>query len=850
MEEKKSPTAGTETEVEEQVDQAEEYEAPKTMAGFRQTLDDYRADIERGEEEGEDMTRERKYVELFENMFDNTGALKRKYFGLEMRAMLSEEPMVEDLVLLRRELLGVNEVRSIPSLEFDKEGNVAVPEGENQGFVFVNMGELDRFNKEGGGHEAGDRGLLEANRLIEQVVVKRLSEAGVKNPHDAFSVYRFSGNEFVISIRELDADRGKREDEAKIRDDIAGELTGSGPTVPGVKEPAPLVASTMDIKGVAGIFNDMQTQLESGERITDPDIAARELFGLTANYADHALDVMKFEGRVNRVLDKIDEAGGDLGQVRPFFENYMKKMFTGTELENLEDFVNLDRARIPEMSLEYARGNLSMTTKFKNKEADAIRNELDKVRGEDIITARLEEITLPDGERVEDAAVGEVELAEIPDKTRGQAQLHGLMEAYKDAPEEEDFEETMSEKEEKALDYMIEFARRDQGTGLLERGVYYEDLERDFKEGRDTSTLFIDMGFLKYFDKAGGRDVGNDALKFAAEQMEKAADAMMDDPENIHERPTVYRYAGDEFTVKIDGGQEQAAKFMEILTRLGIGDGAEKLAVPTGKLGSENGYFPTDLVFNQGFADSGMAEGVFGEMKQAGAFTEADLANENFVNNKKVELMTMLADKGVAEQKAIGRFGLLIKRLRDPRYQEVQDKVRELAERREGDGRVSPESLLAEVEVDEGAKNFWTQTEQMTVYSAKATFAEDGGLDLLKAWAESGRDIGELKDGEIRVFVEQSIEEAEEADKESRGLRDRLVELRVKADYYANKVDEMQETIDGMKREQEEEDKENEAMLTAMRHERDVLKDQLRDAEAEKERLQLAEQRKRLDEES
>ncbi len=835
MEDKKNRDSGkTEADLQDSDMIDVEINFPEMIEGLKNV-------IESSDASDAEKKRNRELYNYVRNKYDNTGALKRKFFGLEMQALLSRKEMLAELEGMERDIVGGMEPRPIPRLEFSEDGTITVPEGENKSFVFVNMGELDRFNKEGGGHEAGDAGLRQTERIFARTVYGVLREAGVENPADKCEIYRFDGNTFVADIHEIPGDDDRPEGE-RIRDIVAARVSGSGTTVPGVEEPAPLVTASMDLKEAVGLFHSLQAELEPGKRVTDPDRAARELFGVLAGYADHAMDVNKFESRVNRILDKLDEADGDVEKVRPFFENYMKKMFTDTGLESIEDFASFDRSRLPDMALEYARRNLGKATDFREVETDAIRRELSRVRAEDVVSARARELSRPELTERGEAGQYDIVLAEIPDRTRGQRLLDEKLDAYREtAPPEDGDREARLVKETAALEYMIEFARRDQGTGLLERGIHYEDLEKDIEEEKDVSMLFVDMGFLKYFDKAGGRDVGNDALKLAAELMERAVDVSGVDA-------TVYRYAGDEFTVRISGGREDADAFREALERLKHDDEGRKLAVPQGKAGAENGYFPTGLVFNDGFADREMAENVFADLREAGVISDQENGNHRFVHNKKAELMTMLADKGITDKKAIGRFGLLIGRMRDSRYAEVGDKLAELAESREreiqerlaaGEAltpeemRVRPERLLAEVEADREAKDFWLQTEQMTTYSNKAIFAEDGGVNLLRAWAESGRDMAELRD-EIETFVEQCVEEAENKDKDTRELRDRLIETNFRADYFEKKVGEYQARL-------EEAGGEN----RALRDEIEVLRGMLESAKEEK--RQLTERRRQVD---
>src|SRR5574337_1374330 len=67
------------------------------------------------------------------------------------------------------------------------------------------------------------------------------------------------------------------------------------------------------------------------------------------------------------------------------------------------------------------------------------------------------------------------------------------------------------------LNLEIESAWRDSLTGLEQRGRLFENLEAGLDGGESVSMVFIDMAFLKYFDKEGGAETGNLAIQKTAE---------------------------------------------------------------------------------------------------------------------------------------------------------------------------------------------------------------------------------------------------------------------------------------------------------------------------------------------
>lgn len=644
-----------------------------------------------------------KRLELFMNEHDNAGAFKFKRFGREVRSMFLEE--------------GEDGERPV---EMDGEGRLAVAESQkDRRVLFVNMGELDRFNKEGGGHGAGDAALTEAAKAIERAVHAKLSERGVEG---GYKMFRFSGNEFAVNIENISEEDFQ---------DLMADIEAAKPSVPGVEEPAPLTATGFDFKEAVDIYNDLQSELGPEERVGNKEDAARELVDILKTRAYYDLDIHKFESRVRRVKDKVGSQGADA--TKPFFDNYMKKMFKDSPLEDLSAFEKLTDEDISRMAFEFARNNIQQQSAFESTRQDIVSSRLKRRRESGAPLG----IT---GGSLEQALAIAARVADIPERTRGQKILDEMR--GRNAEAQEGGDEHSAELAD--LEMQIESARRDAGTGLLERGVHYEELQEAMKEGKDTQLVFVDMGFLKYFDHKGGPEVGDAALKKAADLMEQAVEA-------AGVEATVYRYGGDEFTIRIDGGEDQMLKYMEALETIRSQAGA----IPAGRKGMSEGYVPTELVFNYGAADTAFTDQVFDDMVEAGVFDQDQLSDPEFVAAQKADIMTTAADKAIEEQKAVGRFELLIGKLRD-----------------------------GECQSDELCR---TQTEQMITYSQKAIFGEKGGDALLRSWAESGKSMEELR-GEIAGWVEKQGEKATVEDAGKRDLLSELVEAHAKIRYFERKL--------------------------------------------------------------
>ncbi|HTM68978.1 MAG TPA: diguanylate cyclase [Candidatus Binatia bacterium] len=660
-----------------------------------------------------------KRLELFLNEHDNAGAFKFKRFGREMVSMFEDGPGKEKKV------------------EFDAEtGKMTLAESEkDRRVMFVNMGELDRINKEGGGHAAGDAALKETVKAIEAAILAKIG--GKQGDEPSYTMLRYRGNEFMVSF-----DRISKDD----FEDIMRSVREAQPKVEGVDEGAPLVADGFDLQEAMDIVNQLQLELGPEERIdpSDPGAAAREVIEVMRRRADYSLDIDKFMSRVGRVQEKM-RAGGPEG-AQAFFDNYMKKMFQGTELADLSRFETLTDEETEKMAFEYASKFLASAKSLEDAKRAIIDSRIKEIRGG--------RETLTPTDLLKSELAGEkVPLAKVPERTRGQQVLDGL---EQEAKEMELFGKPQ-QAELARLDAQIETARRDKGTGLLERGMHYENLEKAFKEGKETQMVFVDMGFLRYFDNKGGPEVGDAALKVAADLMEDAI-------EKSGVEGKAFRYGGDEFTVQIDGGPKEVAKFQQALATLREQAGA----IPTGKRGTADGYYPTELVFNYGVSDNKMAEDVYKSLAEAGKFGAGELADPDAVANAKAEIMTVIADKAIEEEKAINRFMQLIGELRKPAY-----------------------------EADPAKK---VQVDNLIAFSNKALFAEAGGGMFLRSLAESGKDDKTMR-GEIETWVAERIKDNHEKEGQKADLLSQLVEVHGKIRYYERALSEARhETADAKQR--------------------------------------------------
>lgn len=421
---------------------------------------------------------------------------------------------------------------------------------------------------------------------------------------------------------------------------------------------------------VLDILNDVDEQMPDTDRVgpENRNLLTRSFIDIMRRRAEFSLDVDKFHKRVERILEKIGT--GDLRSAEEFFKKYLAKAFKGAGANGkdlvFEDFVQMSKLESNERFIEEHRiGELAFndadTHLVEGLALKGASKELHKkTQTLDVQSRIASAIALQKNHRnsirppyMVDPGI---KIAEIPTSSAG----HSVMLEKRTA-----YEKAISEGLEKddveiaQLEMQFEDGRRDgsvaegkfTGTGLLDRGSYYERLGEVFesKQEKPRTTVFVDMGFLKYFDQRGGRDVGNNALRLAASLMEQAT-------VDSGVKAEVFRYGGDEFTIIIDGGESETKKYLETLLTLKSQAGA----VNAGALGGEQGYIPTALSFNYGISDTTMAEQAYNDLLEGGSIPEG-----GDVPNLKAELMTLIADKAIERQKAADRFELLVFKIID-----------------------------------------------------------------------------------------------------------------------------------------------------------------------------------------
>ena len=694
-------------------------------------------------------------LELFWAEHDNAGAFKMKKFDRKLLDQLAGDP----------------EKGIEATIKKNKDGSFELADSaKNRRMLIVDMLELDRLNKEGSSHDAGDVGLGITVDILKQ---EALNVLGAEKGAAKFEVFRTGGNQYMLNFDEI-----SEADLENVAQAVARRNADISSKVGKKVEAAPLAVTSVNMADVIEDLNEIQASTydipvnDEASR----EVAGREIMAVLLRAGNWGAEVAKFKVRAGRVLEKLERGDAD---TKDFYDAYVSKMMKGTPLDGLEAFKrakagdNLDGV-IGESSLAAARARFGLDRSFDAK-ADAnlvagIRSEIVRVRKQERIKAKgsvPRTIYPPDhwAAKLSDEldVLEHGKIAGPPEETKGHQELRDAKDAADKAKKALERAMASGESPEIITELTLkadiarnksntEIARRNADTGLLERGVYYEDLQKALKAGTEVSSIFIDMGFLKYFDQKGGTEVGNNAVKSAASLIEQAiAKAGLDGQ--------AYRYGGDEFAVLYNGPKADAAKFVAALDELKKAFGR----IPaTDKSNDE--YIPTELQFNSGASDTTEMTAAFEKASKGQDWAGLE---EDDVLNKKAELLTKTADTRVETTKALSRFGLLISELSRPEF-----KDKRLGGASEGETDLLSRQIEAKVE-----------------FSRKALFSEFGGETALRVFADELRRTTDPKEraaliGDIEAqvsrFVADRIEYSHKSEEEKKALLDRFLEARTR----------------------------------------------------------------------
>jgi GGDEF domain-containing protein len=576
-----------------------------------------------------------KRVEIFLREHDATGAWKG-------------ERLWRDLSKDMREM----------TWERDAEGLLLkTPEDERTHLLVVHMGELDRLNASGD-HSLGDQGLrLTAERiesLVREVLSRDPAHKDERRLADAYDVYRYSGNDFAVNLRDVDPSSAEEIRRRLSQDTI--DLSGIRPN----EEPIPIAASRISRADGLDLMNRVDERPEDVG--LDPQ---RVLIQAMIEKAQTLNDIDKVEMRAQRMVEKIREAGGDSlreSAARDLYDKFLRKSLGDVfRVEGATEPADYDAFR--RLLTEKRALDIPASTEWTHLvAARALDGAFESLRsrravGRSIelkLAAQVSKDVLSRDERFGIVTGGDELPPSSPDfsppqDTRGKKRLMELEGVARKAEKE-----TPGLPAERArTEYELEKSKRDERTGLYGRGVYFETMEAALEHDRPLSTIAIDMAFLKYFDKEGGPETGNLAIRKAAEILDSVSASFVGSGFEVE----AFRVGGDEFALTIVGGDEQSVgKVIAALREAQRNAGR----VP-GTTGASPRYRSEGLQFNYGirFADSADA---FRLELEAGGIPTRPPEEGDGASNMLAEYLVRLADKEVEIQKGVNRFMLLLNR--------------------------------------------------------------------------------------------------------------------------------------------------------------------------------------------
>jgi diguanylate cyclase (GGDEF)-like protein len=692
-----------------------------------------------------DLTIAEKRLRLFENEHDPTGAWKGKRFGRDVAKIFDNEFTAE------------------------AHGKLVPTEALKQTHMLVvSMGELDRLNREGS-HKLGN----DAMALTHQQIAKNVEAMILEHEPDIapeelvkrYDVYRTGGNEFSVIMRGVTAPEGVQGLAAGF--DRVAAVSEANKSV----EAPPLITNAVSMEEVYEVLNTVRREdgmddflsWESGRKTRIAVDIVKDI-ALTEN------DILKTRQRLNRFEELVAKAktSGDEKPANDFYDLYLKKglgtIFSGEEetmssfgeaKDTLEQMGAFDESWTPEWQKEKEQIALNEGFKHFRKAKEADRT------GEWNLQKQV-------AEKVKRRyALGEYATStpsqpvafEAPKPTSGALVLEQKRQAANVAKQKAEGGHNLLEAKKAeiaTLDLQIESARRDGMTGLEERGALYEGLEDALSRNQKVATLFIDMAFLKYFDKVGGREVGDNAIKKAAQILDEVAQ----DPKWKVKYPEMsikaYRYAGDEFTLVVEGLDESAIKEIreEIANRA-------KMAgeVPAAEVGGA--YEPTKLSFNIGSSYSKGAADLEQRVQELGLPLHGEPGSKDRINQL-AEYAIRFADKEIDISKAMDRFKQLI-------------------------------ALINE----RGSTDAYTQ--QIMAYSQKAIFGKVG-QNRLEDWAKKvaqGDSQSLMREAELDLLeftIQQKDVELKEKHEQDREIEARI-ERHIREQYFERRISGLNATI-------------------------------------------------------
>jgi len=718
-----------------------------------------------------------KEYEFYKWERDITGAKKGNRFGVDLKDML--------------ECIGIGR---------DESGEFTIEQPEaldRNHLVMVNMGELDRLNSSGD-HKLGDVGLGVTYYRIQQVVSENLREylegedIEEKIP-TMFEVYRVSGNDFAVVLKDVNEEIAKR---------ITEGLEGNAelPEEHGV-EAVPLAANNISLRGSFEVLKTIRSVFGS-ESVGEIDMADAEqddrtlLITLLRERLFTMNDFVKVRSRLERMVDKIKNPDGVPAE--KLYNDFLKKTLgtvfakPGSDAAlDFGEFVEALRDRgagleagaenDPEwertlfltsrdQSIRAFQDRYEMKRKLEVELHRQVISDLRKRANEQLIDIpetipeSVKDSVRPEYGAEQELAVMEFETAmEDLEETEGQQILQNLENKNKEA-------KSIGVREARLAELMlgVEKLKRDSRTGLKERGMLFGEMTERIENKKPISVISIDMAFLKFFDKEGGGKTGDNAILAAG----KILDAVKRKYAEIGAE--AYRVGGDEFvfTINVDDAELVQEVIQSIRdTALEVGP------IPEYK-GGTGRYRPEMLQFN--FGAKGYSE------EQNPTMSNPDkLVHE--------------ADARVEIDKAVNRFVLLLQR---------EDQIQRMPA-------TDRSSAVADLDV-------------LYAYSAKSIFGAEG-KEKIKEWAleyRSGSKSLKQLTTELIAYIAKGLENKGKKDFERDDLEHVLLRNELIIEMQHAEISKLRESLEKANKEKE------------VDHERIAkLKERLTEAEVDRDKV-------------
>src|SRR3989339_28835 len=231
--------------------------------------------------------------------------------------------------------------------------------------------------------------------------------------------------------------------------------------------------------------------------------------------------------------------------------------------------------------------------------------------------------------------------------------------------------------------------RFDDLTGLPTREEYLKDdrawIRESLEKGQNLNLAFVDLGFLKYFNRVGGRALGDKAISEAAVIFEYVAEMLNNE---FGLKAKAYRYGGDEFVIMFEEGEITAYDGTKMSAKEVFEQAIADLRSSCGRIMMENSgvdYEPQLLRIDFGISDTTVAQEVLDRLLAEKHFSVGDqerliVGHENYDPNFHAavlaRLINQIADAQLENQKEVSRLTSVVTAW--DRIQQLPDGQREL----------------------------------------------------------------------------------------------------------------------------------------------------------------------------